>query len=64
MLPWQQLSGVEKAAERLYDAFREGLRIIVVGDFDADGATSTALSVLAPAPARRRQRRLPGAQPL
>lgn len=47
MLPWQQLSGVEKAAERLYDAFREGLRIIVVGDFDADGATSTALSVLA-----------------
>ena len=47
MLPWQQLSGVEKAAERLYDAFREELRIIVVGDFDADGATSTALSVLA-----------------
>ena len=47
MLPWQQLTGVEKAAERLYDAFREGLRIIVVGDFDADGATSTALSVLA-----------------
>ena len=31
----------------LYNAFREGLRIIVVGDFDADGATSTALSVLA-----------------
>lgn len=47
MLPWQQLTGVEKAAERLYEAFRQGLRIIVVGDFDADGATSTALSVLA-----------------
>ena len=46
MLPWQQLSGVEKAVEMLYDAFREGLRIVVVGDFDADGATSTALSVL------------------
>lgn len=46
MLPWQQLSGVEKAVEILYDAFREGTRIIVVGDFDADGATSTALSVL------------------
>lgn len=30
----------------LYDAFREGTRIVVVGDFDADGATSTALSVL------------------
>lgn len=46
MLPWQQLSGVEKAVEILYNAFREGLRIVVVGDFDADGATSTALSVL------------------
>ncbi|MDX6020464.1 single-stranded-DNA-specific exonuclease RecJ [Scandinavium sp. V105_16] len=46
MLPWQQLSGVEKAVEVLYSAFREGLRIVVVGDFDADGATSTALSVL------------------
>lgn len=32
--------------EILYNAFREGIRIIVVGDFDADGATSTALSVL------------------
>lgn len=46
MLPWQQLSGVEQAVEILYNAFREGLRIVVVGDFDADGATSTALSVL------------------
>ena len=46
MLPWQALSGIEKATEMLYDAFREGTRIVVVGDFDADGATSTALSVL------------------
>lgn len=46
MLPWQQLSGVDTATELLYNAFREGTRIIVVGDFDADGATSTALSVL------------------
>ena len=47
MLPWQHLNGVEKAVEILYDAFRAGTRIIVVGDFDADGATSTALSILA-----------------
>ncbi|EJY8095712.1 single-stranded-DNA-specific exonuclease RecJ [Salmonella enterica] len=46
MLPWQQLSGIDNAVEILYNAFREGIRIIVVGDFDADGATSTALSVL------------------
>lgn len=46
MLPWQQLIGIDNAVEILYNAFREGIRIIVVGDFDADGATSTALSVL------------------
>ncbi|EJM3120829.1 single-stranded-DNA-specific exonuclease RecJ [Salmonella enterica] len=46
MLPWQQLSDIDNAVEILYNAFREGTRIIVVGDFDADGATSTALSVL------------------
>ncbi|ECD9610225.1 single-stranded-DNA-specific exonuclease RecJ [Salmonella enterica subsp. salamae] len=46
MLPWQQLSGIDNAVEILYNAFREGIHIIVVGDFDADGATSTALSVL------------------
>ncbi|WBU50153.1 single-stranded-DNA-specific exonuclease RecJ [Kosakonia pseudosacchari] len=47
MLPWQQLTGIDEAVAQLYNALREGLRIIVVGDFDADGATSTALSVLA-----------------
>ena len=47
MLPWQQLAGVNTAVAILFDALRENLRIIVVGDFDADGATSTALSVLA-----------------
>jgi single-stranded-DNA-specific exonuclease len=47
MLPWQQLTGIDEAVSHLYNALSEGLRIIVVGDFDADGATSTALSVLA-----------------
>ncbi len=47
MLPWHQLNGIDDAVTHLYNALREGLRIIVVGDFDADGATSTALSVLA-----------------
>ncbi|QNQ21814.1 single-stranded-DNA-specific exonuclease RecJ [Kosakonia sp. SMBL-WEM22] len=47
MLPWQELTGIDDAVTHLYNAMREGLRIIVVGDFDADGATSTALSVLA-----------------
>ena len=47
MLHWRSLTGVEKAVEMLHDAFEKELRIMVVGDFDADGATSTALSVLA-----------------
>ena len=46
MLHWRSLTGVEKAVEMLHDAFENNLRIMVVGDFDADGATSTALSVL------------------
>ena len=47
MLHWRDLTGVEKAVEMLHDALEKNLRIMVVGDFDADGATSTALSVLA-----------------
>ena len=46
MLHWRSLTGVEKAVEMLHHAFEKKLRIMVVGDFDADGATSTALSVL------------------
>ncbi|USD65743.1 single-stranded-DNA-specific exonuclease RecJ [Vibrio sp. SCSIO 43136] len=41
------LGGLDKAVELLFDAIKQQKRIIVVGDFDADGATSSALSVLA-----------------
>ncbi|EHH3079706.1 single-stranded-DNA-specific exonuclease RecJ [Vibrio vulnificus] len=44
---YQKLHGIELAVELLFAAIREQKRIIVVGDFDADGATSSALSVLA-----------------
>ncbi|TOG87215.1 single-stranded-DNA-specific exonuclease RecJ [Vibrio parahaemolyticus] len=44
---YQKLGGIEQAAELLFQAIQEQKRIIVVGDFDADGATSSALSVLA-----------------
>ncbi|EHI9277333.1 single-stranded-DNA-specific exonuclease RecJ [Vibrio vulnificus] len=44
---YQKLHGIELAVELLFEAMREQKRIIVVGDFDADGATSSALSVLA-----------------
>lgn len=47
LLPWQQLSGIDSAVRLLHQALQSQQRIMVVGDFDADGATSTALSVLA-----------------
>jgi single-stranded-DNA-specific exonuclease len=44
---YQKLSGIQRAVGLLLDAIQRQQRIIVVGDFDADGATSSALSVLA-----------------
>ncbi len=44
---YQKLGGIEQAVDLLFQAIKEQKRIIVVGDFDADGATSSALSVLA-----------------
>lgn len=47
LLPWQTLGGIDAAVALLHQMLRDGRRIVVVGDFDADGATSTALTVLA-----------------
>ncbi len=47
LLPWQTLGGIDAAVTLLHDMLNAGRRIVVVGDFDADGATSTALTVLA-----------------
>lgn len=46
LLPWQSLGGIEAAVALLHRMLTGGQRIMVVGDFDADGATSTALTVL------------------
>ncbi|MCJ8350233.1 single-stranded-DNA-specific exonuclease RecJ [Moritella sp.] len=42
-----QLKGMTAACELLVSALMQNQRIIIIGDFDADGATSTALSMLA-----------------
>jgi single-stranded-DNA-specific exonuclease len=47
MLPPQQLGGLPQAAQRLADAVKLDQHILVVGDFDADGATGTCLAVKA-----------------
>jgi single-stranded-DNA-specific exonuclease len=46
MLPVRSLEGLD-AATRLLAAHRSAGRVLVIGDFDADGATSTALVVRA-----------------
>ena len=45
--PPASLSGVQQAAELLAGAVVTGQRILIVGDFDADGATGTAVAVRA-----------------
>ena len=47
MLNPNQLHGIQHAVDLLVDAYQQQQKIVIVGDFDADGATSTALSVLA-----------------
>ncbi len=47
LLPYHDLLGIEQAATQLVEAIRTQQKIVIVGDFDADGATSTALAVRA-----------------
>lgn len=41
----QQLGGLERATARLLKAMDESQRILIVGDYDCDGATGTAVAV-------------------
>lgn len=47
LLPFSSLKDIDKACIRLEQALRLQQRILIIGDFDADGATSTALAVTA-----------------
>ncbi len=47
LLPASQLRGITVAVELLYTALQAKSRILLIGDFDADGATSVALAVTA-----------------
>ena len=47
LLPFNSLTDIEKAVVRLEEAVRSQQRILIIGDFDADGATSSALAVSA-----------------
>lgn len=47
LLPYQDLLGIEAAIDLLVEAVTKQQRILIVGDFDADGATSTTVAVRA-----------------
>lgn len=45
LLPYQSLSNIIPAVERIATAVTEQQHILMVGDYDADGATSTAVAI-------------------
>lgn len=47
LLPADNLMGMDAACARLFIALQQQQKVLVVGDFDADGATSTSLAVSA-----------------
>lgn len=46
LIPYQRLKGIEAAVTLLVEALEQRQRILIVGDFDADGATASAVGVL------------------
>lgn len=47
LLPFKSLKGIDDAVNLLIDALESNAKIMIVGDFDADGATSTTVAVRA-----------------
>jgi single-stranded-DNA-specific exonuclease len=45
LLPYQQLKGIDTAVELLVQALQQQQRMLIVGDFDADGATASAVGM-------------------
>ncbi len=43
LIGFDQLKGINEAAQLVADAIQQQQKILIVGDFDADGATSTAV---------------------
>src|SRR5690554_54458 len=46
LIPYQQLAGIEAAVALLVEALERRQRVLIVGDFDADGATASSVGVL------------------
>lgn len=47
LLPYTELLNIDHAAQRLFDAIKQQQRVLIIGDYDADGATSCAVGMRA-----------------
>lgn len=47
LLPFQSLLHINETAQLLVEMIRQKKKILIIGDFDADGATSTAVAIRA-----------------
>jgi len=45
LLPWSEMKNAAAAATRLADGIARGERMLIVGDYDADGATASAVAM-------------------
>lgn len=46
LIPYQQLKGIDAAVDLLVTGLEQRQRMLIVGDFDADGATASTVGVL------------------
>ncbi len=46
LIPFSQLAGIDAAVELLVEGLRQRQRMLIVGDFDADGATASTVGLL------------------
>ncbi|WP_339514590.1 single-stranded-DNA-specific exonuclease RecJ [Pseudomonas sp. RL_15y_Pfl2_60] len=46
LIPYQQLKGIDAAVDLLVTGLKQRQRMLIVGDFDADGATASTVGVL------------------
>jgi len=47
LLPYDKLKGISKAATLISESIKKQSKIVIIGDFDVDGATSTTVAVKA-----------------
>ena len=45
LIPYQDMKGIDQACELLYRLFISKDKVVIIGDYDVDGATATSVMV-------------------